>query len=189
MLKRAFLCLVWVCVCVYVYCWCGDWDEIRGAKFMCVGLSFEFVGGSNVCACGKAAHPAWSSSTRWPCQRKLWSEESANRAWCTSPETRIIGNWETTASSHPPANVGQELLFQFQPPDLPTPLAQLSFQSRACFPPARSWPTTPVTSGLLTLPLTSPLLNLPELQISNFSEELLLCQSHLQQTFIVLCTQ
>lgn len=124
---------------------------------MCVSLSFEFVGGSNVCACGKAAHPAWSSRTHWPCQRKLWSEESANRAWCTSPETRIIGNWETTASSHPPANAGQELLFQFQPPDLPTLLTQLSFQSRACLPPARSWPTTPVTSGLLTLPLTSPL--------------------------------
>lgn len=24
------------------------------------------------------------------CQRKLWSEESANRAWGMSPETRII---------------------------------------------------------------------------------------------------
>lgn len=34
------------------------------------------------------------------CQKKLWSEESANRAWGMSPETRIIQNPETTASRH-----------------------------------------------------------------------------------------
>lgn len=50
-------------------------------------------GGWRKVPCGKTS-PAQSrcSLNRCGCQRKLWSEESANRAWGMSPETRIIWN-------------------------------------------------------------------------------------------------
>lgn len=52
-------------------------------------------------ACGKLASlRAACCLNLHGCQRKLWSEESANRAWGMSPETRIIWNPETTAGSH-----------------------------------------------------------------------------------------
>lgn len=70
--------LVYLCVCVM-----GVWRRRRKV------------------ACGKLASlRAACCLNLHGCQRKLWSEESANRAWGMSPETRIIWNPETTAGSH-----------------------------------------------------------------------------------------
>lgn len=71
---------IYLCVCVWV-----RWRRRRRRKV----------------ACGKLAslRAACCLNLRG-CQRKLWSEESANRAWGMSPETRIIWNPETTAGSH-----------------------------------------------------------------------------------------
>ena len=68
------------------------------------------------------------------CQRKLWSEESANRAWGMSPETRIIWNPETTAGRHlrGPLLKGRQrpwvhaTLPPVQPPPPHTPISRAS---------------------------------------------------------------
>lgn len=73
--------------------------NVRLGTFICVCVRWRRR--RRKVACGKLA------SLRAPCclnlrgcQRKLWSEESANRAWGMSPETRIIWNPKTTVGSH-----------------------------------------------------------------------------------------
>ncbi len=75
---------VWVCVCIRLF--------VR----MCVYMMEEEKGGVWKTSLAQSC----CSLNLCSCQRKLWSEESANRAWGMSPETRIIWNPETTAGRH-----------------------------------------------------------------------------------------
>lgn len=101
---------VWLCVSTCIY-YSDQWDfDLYVLVFPRIcGYVSAYV---YLCVCvymmEEEKGGVWKSSLAQSCcslnlcgcQRKLWSEESANRAWGMSPETRIIWNPETTAGRH-----------------------------------------------------------------------------------------
>lgn len=102
-----------------------------------------------VYVCWKATRLERSSSAPYTCQRKLWSEEAANRAWCTSPETKIIGNRETTAGRHLPGSAIK--VFQSLLGSAPLPSPRPSFPCRPKREPPLASAASARVSGLLTV--------------------------------------